>query len=120
MEKFKDFISKTIGRIIIFWMFVLMTISSVVIMYLIVTRVSQDNIETTRHNLNMLNTSIFQTLRTAMNTGDPIAIEKAEKEASTIVGVEKLFVAKSKKLIELYSPDTKFTQDKQIKKVFDG
>ncbi len=40
-----------------------------------------------------------------MNTGDPEQIKKAEKEASKITGVEKLIIAKSKSLIEMYSPE---------------
>ncbi len=73
----------------------------------------------TRDSLEMLTSSIFLTLRNAMNTGDPAIIKSAEnKSRETIKGLESLVVAKSKKTIELYSPDTKYTTDKDILEVF--
>jgi methyl-accepting chemotaxis protein len=109
-----EFINKTISRKIIFWMFILMTFSSIAVLYSTVTKVSNDNIITTKNNLNMLNTAIFQNIRNAMNTGDPIQIKKVGDAASTIKGVKKLTIAKSKALIEMYSPESKYTTDKDI------
>lgn len=62
----------------------------------------------------MLNTAIFQSLRNAMNTGDPVQIKRAEKEAKTINGVKNLTIAKGQPLIDLYDPNAKFTNDKNI------
>ncbi len=95
-----------------------MTLSSMAVLYSTVTKVRSDNIAKTKENLNMLNTAIFQSLRNTMNTGDPIQIKKAEHEASTIKGVQKLNIAKSKALIEMYSPNSKFTTDKNILQSF--
>ncbi|MEA3552821.1 MAG: methyl-accepting chemotaxis protein [Campylobacterota bacterium] len=106
-----DFITKKVGNKIIFSMFLLMTFSSIAILVSTVSKVSDNNIETTKKNLDMLNTAIFQSLRNAMNTGDPVQIKKAEDEARGITGVEHLTIAKSKPLIEMYSPDSKFTKD---------
>ena len=111
-------INKRISTKIIFWMFVLMSLSSLAVMYSTVTKVKEDNIKTTKANLNMLNTSIFQSLRNAMNTGDPAQIQAAEDEARKINGVKNLTIAKSKALIEMYSPTTKYTTDKNIIKSF--
>ena len=114
-----DFITKSISRTISFWMLVLMTLSSMAVMYSTISKINTDNIEETKHNLAMLNVSIFQTLRNAMNTGDPATIEQAEKDAATMKGIEKLVVVKSKKLIDLYSPGTPFTKDTDVIKAFD-
>jgi len=114
-----DFINKSISRKIIFWMFVLMTLSSFAVLFSTVTKVRNDNIKTTKENLAMLNTAIFQSLRNSMNTGDPEQIQAAERKARDIKGVQSLIVAKSKPLIELYSPGSAFTTDNQILKAFD-
>ena len=114
-----ELITKKISNKIIFALFVLMSLSSLFVTYFTTTKVREDAIVTTKENLNMLNTAMFQSLRNAMNTGDPAQIEKAEDEARTIKGVKNLTIAKSKPLIELYAPNSKFTEDKDILKSFD-
>ena len=98
-------------------MFILMTVSSLASMYLIYSNVSSSSFETTKNNLNMLNTAIFQSLRNAMNSGDPVVIAKAEKEAAEIEGVAKLYVAKGQPLLDLYHPGTKTTKDPETLEV---
>ena len=115
-----DFITKKISSKIIFALFLLMFISSSIIVYSTTTKVTKDSIANAKDNLEMLNASIFQTLRNTMNTGDPALIKKAEDEAREIKGVKNLTVAKSKELMELYSVDTPFTDDPQILKSFES
>lgn len=109
-----NFINKTISRKIIFWMFVLMTMSSMAVLYSTVTKVSDDNITQTKKNLKMINSAMFQSLRSAMNSGDIVQIQKAEDGARSIEGVQNLTIAKSKGLIEMYAPETKFTTDADV------
>ena len=113
-----EFINKKISNKIIFYLFLLMTVSNILIIYITVSTVEDDGIKTTKQNLHMLNSAIFQSLRNAMNSGDPAIIKKAEEEARNINGVSNLTIAKSKGLIELYSPDSKFTTDPEILDVF--
>jgi len=113
-----EFINKTISRKIIFSMFVLMSMSSLAVLYSTVSKVSDDNIAKTKDSLSMLNTAMFQSLRNAMNSGDPVQIEKAAHDAKSIKGVQNLTIAKSKALIEMYSPTTKYTKDKNVLKAF--
>ena len=115
-----DFITKKISSKIIFALFLLMFISSSIIVYSTTTKVTKDLIANAKDSLEMLNASIFQTLRNTMNTGDPALIQKAEDEAREIKGVKNLTVAKSKELMELYSVDTPFTDDPQILKSFES
>ncbi|MEA3290268.1 MAG: methyl-accepting chemotaxis protein [Campylobacterota bacterium] len=69
--------------------------------------------------LNQLTDSIFLNLRTAMNTGDSTIIEDAEnKSRENIQGLEKFVVARSQKMIELFSPQMSYTTDKDILNVF--
>ena len=115
-----DFITKKISSKIIVALFLLMFISSSIIVYSTTTKVTKDMIANAKENLEMLNASIFQTLRNTMNTGDPALIQKAEDKAREIKGVKNLTVAKSKELMELYSVDTPFTNDPQILKSFES
>ncbi len=69
--------------------------------------------------LNQLTDSIFLNLRTAMNTGDSTIIEDAEeKSRKHIKGLEKFVVARSEKMIELFSPQVVYTKDPETLKVF--
>ena len=113
-----NFINKSINRKIIFWMFILMTISSMSVLISTVTKVREDNIIKTKTNLEMLNSAMFQSLRNAMNTGDPIQIKKAEEEARAIQGVQNLTISKSKALMEMYGDDTPYTKDTNILETF--
>jgi len=109
-----NYINKKISTKIIFWMLILMTLSSMAVLYSTVSKVSEDNIAKTKNNLEMLNSSMFQSLRNAMNTGDPVQIKKAEDAARSIKGVQKLTIAKSKALIEMYGDTKPYTKDKNI------
>ena len=113
------FITSKIRYKIMFFLFLLITTSAFVTMIMTAKQIESNNISTTEKYLGILNESIFQSLRNAMNTGDPNLIKKALEDARTIQGVKSLNVAKSKSLIELYSSQTPFTKDKDILKAFD-
>ena len=112
------FISRKLSYKIVFWLFVLMTIGSLTIIYLVSTSVKESSIKATKKNLMMLSNSMFQSLRNSMNTGDPVQIKKAEDDARAINGVNNLVIAKSKALIKLYSHGSNFTSDKTVIKAF--
>ena len=112
-------ITKKISNKIIVSLLVLMTLSSVAITYFTTVSVSSDSIAKTKDNLDMLNTAMFQSLRNAMNTGDPEQIKKAENDAKGIKGVKNLTVSKSKELMELYPSEVPFTDDKDILSSFE-
>ncbi len=108
------FITKKISNKIIFSLFILMTISSLTILFLTTKSVEEDSLIATKNNLEMLNTAVFQSLRHAMNSGDPKVIEDAEEEARDIKGVKSLIIAKSQPLIDMYSPGEKTSTNKDI------
>ena len=97
-----------------------MSLSSITVVYFTTTKVSEDSIEKTKENLEMLNAAMFQSLRNAMNTGDPVQIAKAEEDARHIKGVKNLTVAKGKSLMELYPSNVPYTSDKEVLKTFDS
>ena len=115
-----DLVTKKISNKIIFSLLVLLTISTLTIVYFSTKEVSRNTIENTKENLEMLNAAMFQSLRNAMNTGDPAQIKKAEEDAREIKGVKNLTVAKSKPLMEMYpNPGYEYTTDSEILKTFE-
>ncbi len=115
-----ELIIKKVSNKIIIPLFALMIISGLAVTYSTTSKVSENSIAKTKENLEMLNSAMFQSLRNAMNTGDPTQIAKAEEEARNIKGVSNLTVAKSKGLLELFpSENSKFTTDKDILKSFE-
>ena len=115
-----ELITKKISNKIIVALFILMSLSSITVVYFTTTKVSEDSIEKTKENLEMLNAAMFQSLRNAMNTGDPVQIAKAEEDARHIKGVKNLTVAKGKSLMELYPSNVPYTSDKEVLKTFDS
>ena len=113
-----DFMLKSIKNKIIYALVFLMVFGAGVTMLITTMKVGNDNIETSKKNLEMMNVAIFQSLRNAMNTGEPTLIKKAEDDARAIQGIHKLTVAKSKSLIELYAQGETFTNDPEIQNVF--
>ena len=115
-----ELVTKKISNKIIVALFILMSLSSITVVYFTTTKVSEDSIEKTKENLEMLNAAMFQSLRNAMNTGDPVQIAKAEEDARHIKGVKNLTVAKGKSLMELYPSNVPYTSDKEVLKTFDS
>ncbi|WP_297440236.1 methyl-accepting chemotaxis protein [Sulfurimonas sp.] len=64
-----------------------------------------------KKSLQMLSESIFQTMTTSMMMGDPAVVVKAFEDARAIDGISELNIAKSKAIIEAYTPEATFTQD---------
>ncbi len=115
-----EIITKKISNKIIVALFVLMALSSITVIISTTLKVSEDSIAKTKDNLEMLNAAMFQSLRNAMSTGDPIQIAKAEEDARQIKGVKNLTVAKSKSLMELYPSNVPYTNDEKILSTFDS
>lgn len=76
---------------------------SFIIMQIILQKDSQQTTDRiSRAHLDTLSTSVFQTLRMAMNLGDPVIIEQAIKDAGEIEGIKDIKIYPSKSTIELF------------------
>ena len=113
-----ELITKRISNKIIIALFILMSLSSITVIFVTTSKVTENSVAKTKENLEMLNSAIFQSLRNAMNTGDPVQIANSEDDARKINGVKNLTVAKSKALMELYPTDIPFTNDNKIIEIF--
>ncbi len=100
--------------------FIILVLSSIITNYITASHMQNLVKNSAKESLNMLTDSLFLTLRNAMNTGDPAIIQKAEQDSrDNIKGLSTLTVAKSQGTLDLYSPQKKFTQDKDILKSFE-
>ncbi len=107
-------------KIIIPIVFIL-AVGNVITNYITTSQMNTLAQNSAKDSLSMLTDSIFITLRNAMNTGDPAVIQHAEEQSrKEIKGLKNLTVAKSKGTIELYSPQTSFTKDKDILSAFNS
>ena len=113
-----ELITKKISNKIILALFILMSFSSLTIIFVTTSKVTENSIVKTKENLEMLNAAMFQSLRNAMSTGDPVQIANAEDNARQIKGVKQLTVAKSEALMELYPTDIPFTKDEKVLTTF--
>ncbi|QKJ22137.1 methyl-accepting chemotaxis protein [Poseidonibacter lekithochrous] len=99
---------------------IILTIGNVVTNYITTHQMNTLAKNSAKESLEMLTNSIFITLRNAMNTGDPAVIKEAEEESrAEIKGLTSLIVAKSEKTIEMYSPGSAYTNDKETLETFE-
>ncbi len=113
-----ELITKKISNKILIALFILMSFSSLTIIFVTTSKVTENSIVTTKENLEMLNAAMFQSLRNAMSTGDPVQIINAEEDARQIKGVKSLTVAKSLAMMELYPTDIPYTKDEKVLSTF--
>ena len=104
---------------IIFPIIIILTLGNIITNYITTNNMHDLAKNSAKESLSMLTDSLFLTLRNAMNTGDPVVIQKAEEDSrKNIKGLTQLTVAKSKETIEMYSPQTQFTTDKDTLRAF--
>ena len=115
---------KLFGRVkirtkIIFPTILVLVLSNLVSVFTSAYRMDDLAKDNAKMALMQLTDSIFLNLRTAMNTGDSTIIADAEEKArKEIPGLEKFVVARSEKMIELFSPGMQFTNDPNALEVF--
>jgi len=102
---------KSVKSKVIFAVISLSLVGLVSISYYLSFTLHQLSNDTSKKSLNMLSDSIFQTMTTSMMLGDPKIVQTTFNNAKSIEGIDSLKIIKSKAVIAVYSPDTKYTQD---------
>jgi len=72
----------------------------------------------TTKSAKMLSESIFQTVRTAMNIGDPVMIKETLEKSKQIEGIKDLKIYKSKEVSQFFGKEYLEPSDENIKKAF--
>ena len=108
----------TIGKKIVLSIIAVLFISFVVMQFIIIAQFNNSSTQITKDSLNMLSSSIFQTVQTAMNTGDPLIIEKSIHDASMIKGVASLEIYRSDAVSEGFGLEKVTPKDDVITEQF--
>lgn len=108
----------TIGKKIVLSIIAVLFVSFIVMQFIIIAQFNSSSTQITKDSLNMLSSSIFQTVQTAMNTGDPQIIEKSVHDASLIEGVASLDIYRSDVVSEGFGLDKVVPKDNIIKEQF--
>ncbi len=108
-------IKKSIGLKIAFTLIPLLLISFMVLQYFIVSEFKNSSMEQSIRSLNSFSKSVFQTVRVAMNLGDPELIKKSLEDASKMDGIEELKIHKSQIVIDTFGLNAKPSSEELIK-----
>ncbi len=109
---------KTINSKIIALLVSVLGISCVVLLVTISFSFSGLSSSASSKSAQMLSESIFQTVRTAMNIGDPAIIKETLGEAKKIEGIKDLKIYKSKDVSEFFGLKYEENKDADVKKAF--
>ena len=107
-------IKKSIGLKIAFTLIPVLLISFIILQFVIVNEFQKSSIEQSERSLNTFSQSVFQTVRAAMNLGDPAMIKKSLKDAAAMDGIEKLTIHKSQAVIDTFGMNDKPSSEKLI------
>ena len=108
----------TIGKKIVLSIVAVLFVSFMAMQFIIIAQFNNSSTQITKDSLNMLSSSIFQTVQTAMNTGDPQVIEKSVHDASLIDGVASLQIYRSDAVSESFGLEKVVPKDSIIKNQF--
>jgi methyl-accepting chemotaxis protein len=93
-------------------------IGSAGIIYLVTNNFNELGNKVSSKSLGMLSTSVFQTIRMGMNTGDPQTIQQLLSDAKKIDGVANLEIYKSQITIDGFGLQDKFNPPSETLSVF--
>jgi len=111
-------IKKSIGLKIAATLIPVLLISFILLQYVIVNEFQKSSIEQSTRSLNTFSQSVFQTVRAAMNLGDPAMIAQSRKDAGAMDGIEKLEIHKSQSVIDTFGMSAKPSEEELVKNIY--
>lgn len=106
---------KTIGFKVSAAIFVVLLISFIVMQVILNLDFKNTANKMSKANLNTVSTSVFQTMRMAMNLGDPEKIKEAIEDVKSIEGISDIKIYPSKDTIDLFEMKApQISNDKRI------
>ena len=93
----------SISKKVILGISIVLLISFGILEAIIINEFQSYNKKSAKENIAMMGESIFQTVRTSMNTGDPEVIMGTVHEASQIEGVSSLVIYRSDTIAEIFN-----------------
>jgi len=111
-------IKKSIGLKIAATLIPVLLISFILLQYMIVSEFQKSSLKQSTRSLNTFSQSVFQTVRAAMNLGDPAIIAQSIKDAGAMDGIEKLEIHQSQSVIDTFGIDAKPSEDELVKNIY--
>lgn len=111
-------IKKSIGLKITLSLIAVLVICFTITQFVILSEFKKSSLSLSEDSLNMLSSSIFQTMRGAMNMGDSATIDKALKNASKMKGITSIKVHKSPDVIASFGLKDEKIDDEIIQNQF--
>ena len=111
-------IKKSIGLKIAFTLIPVLLVSFIILQFVIVNEFQKSSIEQSKRSLNTFSQSVFQTVRAAMNLGDPAMIKKSIDDAAAMDGITELKIHKSQSVIDTFGMSAKPSEEELIKNLF--
>jgi len=107
-------IKKSIGLKIAFTLIPVLLVSFIILQFVIVNEFQKSSIEQSQRSLNTFSQSVFQTVRAAMNLGDPAMIKKSIDDAAAMDGIIELKIHKSQSVIDTFGMNAKPSSEELI------
>lgn len=111
-------IRKSIGLKITLGLVIVLVVCFTITQFVILSEFKKSSLNLSEESLNMLSSSIFQTMRGAMNMGDSATTQKALENASKMKGITSIKVHKSPDVIAAFGLKNENIDDKLIKEQF--
>ncbi len=105
---------KSIGLKIAFALIPVLLVSFTILQFVIVNEFQKSSLQQSERSLKIFSQSVFQTLRVAMNLGDPEMIKKALDDAATMDGISELKIHQSQSVIDTFGMNLKPSSEKLI------
>ncbi len=107
-------IRKSIGFKIAFTLIPVLLVCFIVLQFVIVNEFKRSSIQQSERSLNIFSQSVFQTVRAAMNLGDPAMIKKSLDDAAAMDGIVELKIHQSQSVIDTFGLTSKPSSEKLI------
>ena len=109
---------KSIGYKIVFTLVPVLVLIFLILQYVIIHEFQTSSSQEAEKNMQLLSQSIFKSVRFAMNIGDAKIIEKSIADAGEMKGIKKLYIHKSKAIIDMFGLNDKVSKDTLIQTLF--
>jgi methyl-accepting chemotaxis protein len=111
-------ITSSIRFKIVISLIAVLIVTSAALQWVVITNFKNSQFAAGEKQLHMLGESVFQTVRGAMNFGDPKVVQATLAKAAGIKGVKSLDIYKSKKVVELFGGKQAPNLPKEVEEVF--
>ncbi|MBE0494780.1 MAG: HAMP domain-containing protein [Campylobacterales bacterium] len=109
---------RSMGAKIVAMLAGVLLVSFAVMQFVFINEFKSSSLQQSENSLNMLGKSVFQTVRGAMNFGDPATIQAAIDDVAQIEGITSIVIHKSQDVIDAFGLNAVVSTDPMIEKQF--